>query len=71
MSRHPNAGGVLVIGLGCENNQIEEFKKLLGDIDLDRVKFMVAQEVGDEIEEGVRLLGEIYEVWRPFTSARS
>lgn len=62
MSRHPNAGGVLIIGLGCENNQVNEFKKLLSDVDPARVKFMVAQEVGDEIEEGVKLLEEIYNV---------
>lgn len=62
MIHHPNAGGVLVIGLGCENNQVDEFKKLVGDIDSERVKFMVAQEVGDEIEEGLKLLEELYEV---------
>lgn len=62
MSGHPNAGGVLVIGLGCENNQIDEFKKLLGEVDSDRIKFMVAQEVEDEIEEGIKLLAELYEV---------
>ncbi len=62
MARHPNAGGVLIIGLGCENNQIDQFKELLGDVDPARVKFMVAQEVEDEIEEGVKLLKEIYDV---------
>ena len=60
MAQHPNAGGVLIIGLGCENNQVEDFKALLGDVDSDRVKFMVAQEVEDEIEEGIKLLSEIY-----------
>ena len=62
MVHHPNAGGVLIIGLGCENNQIDDFKELLGEVDSSRVKFMVAQEVEDEIEEGIKLLGEIYEV---------
>lgn len=62
MVAHPNAGGVLVVGLGCENNQVDEFKRLLGDVDTDRVKFLVAQEVGDEIQEGVALLEQIYEV---------
>lgn len=62
MIGHPNAGGVLVIGLGCENNQVDEFKKLVGEVDSDRVKFMVAQEVEDEIEVGLELLKEIYEV---------
>lgn len=59
--RHPNAGGVLVMGLGCENNTMSEFKKILGDYDENRVKFLVAQEVSDEIEEGVKVLRELYE----------
>lgn len=58
---HPNAGGVLVLGLGCENNNLYEFKEGLGEFDENRVKFLVSQEVGDEIEAGVSLLKEIYE----------
>ena len=57
---HPNAGGVLVLGLGCENNQIAHLKKFIGDCDADRIKFLVAQEVEDEIEAGVEMLKEIY-----------
>ncbi|MFJ5964593.1 UxaA family hydrolase [Bacillus sp. NPDC093026] len=59
--KHPNAGGVLVLGLGCENNDIEDFKSTLDDYDQERVKFLRSQEVGDEIETGVTLLREIYE----------
>jgi altronate hydrolase len=58
---HPNAGGVLVLGLGCENNNLYEFKAGLGEFDEDRVKFLISQEVSNEIEEGVKLLKEIYE----------
>ncbi len=58
---HPNAGGVLVLGLGCENNNLYEFKESLGEFDENRVKFLVSQEVSDEIEAGVSLLKEIYE----------
>ncbi|MGM0904113.1 MAG: UxaA family hydrolase [Bacillota bacterium] len=58
---HPNAGGVLVLGLGCENNNLYEFKESLGEYDEDRIKFLVSQEVTDEIEAGVQLLKEIYE----------
>jgi altronate hydrolase len=58
---HPNAGGVLVLGLGCENNNLYEFKESLGGYDEDRVKFLVSQEVSNEIEAGVKLLKEIYE----------
>ncbi|MDE6634986.1 MAG: altronate dehydratase family protein [Lachnospiraceae bacterium] len=56
---HPNAGGVLVLGLGCENNNIPQFQKILGSVDERRVKFLIAQECGDEIEEGVAIVREL------------
>jgi Altronate dehydratase len=56
---HPNAGGVLVIGLGCENNTMPEFKKLVGEVDDRRVKFLVSQEVEDELESAKALLTSI------------
>ena len=62
MVLHPNAGGVLVVGLGCENNQMDAFRELLGEIDESRVKFMVTQQVGNEHQEGMKLLREIYSV---------
>ena len=62
MVLHPNAGGVLVLGLGCENNQPEDFMKMLGDYDKDRIKLLVTQKVqGDELEEGMKLLRDIYQ----------
>ncbi len=62
MVLHPNAGGVLVVGLGCENNQPRVFEEFCGDYDRERVKFMVCQEVqGDEVEEGLRIARELYE----------
>lgn len=58
---HPNAGGVLVLGLGCENNQPEQFEKLLGDYDHDRIKFLVTQKIdGDEVEAGMEILRGLY-----------
>lgn len=62
MVRHPNAGGVLVVGLGCENNQMDAFRATLGEVDEDRVKFLVCQDVEDEIGTGVELLRQIAEV---------
>ena len=56
---HPNAGGVLVLGLGCENNNIASFKEVLGEVDTRRVKFLNAQDFEDEIAEGVRLIEEL------------
>lgn len=56
---HPNAGGVLVLGLGCENSNIHELKKFIGDYDENRVKFLVAQECEDEIEESLKLIEEL------------
>lgn len=58
---HPNAGGVLVLGLGCENNNLAVFRRTLGEVNEKRVKFLNAQDSGDEIEEGVRLIGELKE----------
>lgn len=59
MVNHPNAGGVLVLGLGCENNNIAEFQKVLGEYDPNRVKFLNCQDVEDEIAEGVRIVKDL------------
>lgn len=56
---HPNAGGVLVLGLGCENNNIPEFKKMIGEYDERRVKFLQCQDLEDEIEAGVEIIEEL------------
>lgn len=60
MVLHPNAGAVLVVGLGCENNQPDAFREMLGDYDTERVRFMVTQKVHDEFEEGMKILRELY-----------
>ena len=65
--RHPNAGGVLVLGLGCENNNIATFKEVLGEVDERRVKFLNTQDAGDEIGEGVRLIEELKVYANTFT----
>jgi altronate hydrolase len=62
MVRHPNAGGVLVVSLGCENNQLEQFRTLVGPVDGTRVKMFVCQKVEDEVEYGLGLLREIFAV---------
>lgn len=59
MVNHPNAAGVLVLGLGCENNNIGIFKEVLGEINEKRVKFLNCQDFEDEISEGVRLINEL------------
>ena len=56
---HPNAGGVLVLGLGCENSNIDELKKFIGDYDSSRVRFLVAQECEDEIINGIDIVKEL------------
>lgn len=56
---HPNAGGVLVLGLGCENSNIEELKKYIGDYDPQRVRFLVAQECEDEITAALEIIEEL------------
>jgi len=59
MVNHPNAAGVLVLGLGCENNNIDVFKKVLGEYDEERVKFLNCQDFEDEIEEGIKIIKEL------------
>ena len=62
---HPNAGAVLVIGLGCENNQPDDFMKFLGNYDHERIRLIVTQKVdGDEVEAGMQILRELYEISR-------
>ena len=59
MVNHPNAAGVLVLGLGCENNNIDVFKEVLGEYNPNRVKFLVCQEYEDEVEEGIKVVREL------------
>ena len=61
LATHPNAGGVLVLGLGCENSGIATIRERMGDYDPSRVRFLVCQDVEDELEEGGRLLRELAE----------
>lgn len=56
---HPNAGGVLVLGLGCENSNIDVLKDYIGEYDPDRVKFLVCQESDDEMKDGLALLEQL------------
>ncbi|MBR7133524.1 MAG: altronate dehydratase [Clostridia bacterium] len=60
--RHPNAAAVLVVGLGCENGNIAELKKLLGEYDEARVKFIVSQDFENEIAEGVKIIEELSKI---------
>lgn len=59
--RHSNAAGVLVIGLGCENNQIRMQLERAGVENADRIRYFNAQQVDDEVEHGVALVGELVE----------
>ena len=54
--KHPNAGGVLVLGLGCENNNIDEMKKILGEVNSDRVAFLSVQDCEDELAAGAEII---------------
>lgn len=56
---HPNAGGVLVLGLGCENSGVAEIRKRMGAYDESRVRFLVAQDVKNELDAGMALLSEL------------
>jgi altronate hydrolase len=67
LAGHPNAAGVLVIGLGCENNHIAAFREALGPYDAARILFLNCQEVADEQAEGRRLLAELAQQARACT----
>jgi altronate hydrolase len=62
--RNPNAGGVLVLGLGCENNQMDALLARAGDVDRSRIRFFNSQDVGDERESGLSAVGELLERMR-------
>lgn len=64
---HPNAGAVLVVGLGCENSNIDVLKDYIGEYDEQRVKFIVSQEYDDEIEESLNQLKDLFAYANTFT----
>ena len=62
LCRHPNAGGVLVVALGCENNTLESFQKRIAALDPNgtlNIRYLRAQDAGDEHEKGLELLKEL------------
>lgn len=61
LAKHPNAGAVLILSLGCEENNLDYFRQYLGDYDENRIKFMVAQEYEDEIAKGKEILDRLAE----------
>lgn len=66
LANHPNAGGVLIVSLGCENTNAETFKKYLGDYNEKRIKFLITQDCEDELEKGEKLLKELYTFVKSF-----
>ena len=66
MVNHPNAAGVLVLGLGCENNNIPVFREVLGEVNEKRVKFLITQEHDNEVEDALGLIGELVEYAKTF-----
>ena len=61
LATHPNAGGVLLLGLGCENSGIEQIKPFMGDYDESRIRFLICQDTEDELEAGMKLLEDLAE----------
>lgn len=62
LARHPNAGGVLIIGLGCESNQLDRLLGSLADLDRSRIRSFTAQGVEDELEAGLAAVAELVAV---------
>ena len=61
LATHPNAGGVLMLGLGCENSGIETIKPYMGNFDAERVKFLISQDVENEHEAAMKIIHELVE----------
>ncbi|HUC40460.1 MAG TPA: UxaA family hydrolase, partial [Gemmatimonadales bacterium] len=59
LMRHPNAAGVLVLGLGCENNQMDALLQLAGPVERERLRYFNSQDVADEVEAGLEALGQL------------
>ncbi|GEO27018.1 altronate hydrolase [Alicyclobacillus acidoterrestris] len=70
LARHPNAAGVLILGLGCENNRISSFRSFLQGVPDEKLRFLALQDVDDEFEEGMRLLRELADYGRTFQRQR-
>lgn len=66
LANHPNAGGVLIVSLGCENTNAEIFKKYLGEYNKKRIKFLVTQDCENELEKGEKLLKQLYSFVKSF-----
>lgn len=64
MARHPNAGGVIVLGLGCENNRIDRLREEIGEYYGERVRFITSQDVEDEVAEGIAVGKELIEIMK-------
>ncbi len=62
LCKHPNAGGALLLSLGCENNNLQVMKPYLGEYNTERIKLLNMQECDDEIEEGINIVKSIYDI---------
>ena len=59
LATHPNVGGVLLLGLGCENSSVDHIRAHMGQYDEKRVRFLVCQQVEDEMDAAMKLLEEL------------
>ncbi|PZO92210.1 MAG: altronate hydrolase [Sphingomonas sanxanigenens] len=59
LAAHPNAGGVLLVGLGCESNQLAKLMEAIDPAAHPRIRTLTAQLAGDEVEEGLALVEQL------------
>ena len=62
LASHQNAGGVLILGLGCESNQLGSLLKEIPEAAKSRVRSFAAQQTSDETEEGLRVVEELVRI---------
>ncbi|MHB1628022.1 MAG: UxaA family hydrolase [Bacilli bacterium] len=66
LARHPNAAGVLIVGLGCENNRVDSLVSSLGEFSGDRIRAFSVQSAEDEFAEGLSLISDLADYARTF-----
>jgi altronate hydrolase len=59
LARHPNAGGVLILGLGCESNQLGALLQEIPEAQHERIRTFAAQTASDEVQVGLGLVDEL------------
>ncbi len=62
---NPNAGGVVLIGLGCESNQLDALIACVPERSRAKLRVLRAQDAGDELAEVLALIDDLVDELAP------